>query len=50
MSRQRIIYVLGISGLQAVKNSMFFQYTKKAREVEEIQHAVEESIKPTGSS
>jgi hypothetical protein len=27
-------------GVQAVKNSMFFQYTKKAGEAEEIKHAV----------
>ena len=40
MSRQRIIYVLGISGLQAVKNSMFFQYTKKEGDAEEIINAV----------
>ncbi len=40
MSRQRIIYVLGISELQAVKNSMFFQYTKRAGEAEEIKYAV----------
>ena len=40
MSRQRKIYVLGISGLQAVKNYMFFQYTKKAGEAEKIKHAV----------
>ena len=40
MSRQRIIFVLGISGLQAVKNSMFFQYTKKAGEAKEIKHAI----------
>ena len=40
MSRQRIIYILGISDLQTVKNSLFFQYTEKAGEAEEIENDV----------